>query len=91
MDLRADGEREHRTELGARDIRSSRPGSRYAGALIGGHGRAVCGTPDEVITSETLTSLYGTPIEVFRMSDGHLVVVGQPEAPHGDVHAHMVR
>ncbi|HEY5477605.1 MAG TPA: metal ABC transporter ATP-binding protein [Tepidiformaceae bacterium] len=54
-------------------------------------GGVASGTPEEVITQETLTRLYGTPIEVFRTSDGHLVVVGQPEAPHGDVHAHMVR
>ena len=27
---------------------------------------AVCGTPDEVITSETLTRLYRTPIEVLQ-------------------------
>ena len=45
------------------------------------HGGAVAGTPDEVITSETLTRLYGTPVEVLRTSDGRLVVVGQPEAP----------
>ena len=52
-------------------------------------GRAVTGTPAEVITSETLTRLYGTPVEVLRASDGRLVVVGQPEAPsvHGDRHA----
>ena len=52
-------------------------------------GGAVSGTPAEVITSETLTRLYRTPIEVLRTSDGRLVVVGQPEAPahHSDRHA----
>jgi zinc/manganese transport system ATP-binding protein len=52
-------------------------------------GGAIEGEPEEVITSETLTRLYGTPIEVLRASDGRLVVVGQPEAPfvHGDRHA----
>ncbi len=51
-------------------------------------GGAVSGNPDRVITSETLSSLYGTPIEVLRTSDGRLVVVGQPEAPahHHDRH-----
>lgn len=51
-------------------------------------GGAVAGRPSEVITSETLTRLYGTPIEVLRTSDGRLVVVGQPEAPavHADRH-----
>ena len=52
-------------------------------------GSAVEGAPETVITSETLTRLYGAPIEVLRASDGRLVVVGQPEAPfvHGDRHA----
>ena len=53
-------------------------------------GRIVSGPPEEVITSETLSGLYGVPIEVLRTSDGRLVVVGQPEAPahHSDRHAH---
>ncbi len=53
-------------------------------------GAAVEGRPEEVISSETLSRLYGVPIEVLRASDGRLVVVGQPEAPfvHGDRHAH---
>jgi len=52
-------------------------------------GTAVEGRPEEVISSETLSRLYGAPIEVLRASDGRLVVVGQPEAPfvHGDRHA----
>jgi len=53
-----------------------------------GQGGAAIGTPAEVITSPTLTRLYGTPIEVLSTSDGRLVVVGQPEAParHTDRH-----
>ena len=53
-----------------------------------GRGGAVSGTPEEVITSETLSRLYVTPIEVLHTSDGRLVVVGQPEAPahHHDRH-----
>jgi len=53
-------------------------------------GGAAAGTVAEVITSETLTALYRTPIEVLTTSDGRLVVVGQPEAPavHGDRHGH---
>jgi zinc/manganese transport system ATP-binding protein len=52
-------------------------------------GKAAEGRPEDVITGETLTGLYGAPIEVLRASDGRLVVVGQPEAPfvHGDRHA----
>jgi zinc/manganese transport system ATP-binding protein len=57
-------------------------------------GAAACGSPAEVISTETLSRLYDTPIEVVRTSDGRLIVVGQPEAPavhidrHGDEHAH---
>jgi zinc/manganese transport system ATP-binding protein len=53
-------------------------------------GGAVSGTPADVITSATLSTLYDTPIEVLSTSDGRLVVVGQPEAPahHTDRHAH---
>jgi zinc/manganese transport system ATP-binding protein len=53
-----------------------------------GRGGAVSGTPAQVITSETLSRLYGTPIEVLSTSDGRLVVVGHPEAPalHSDRH-----
>jgi zinc/manganese transport system ATP-binding protein len=56
-------------------------------------GGAVSGTPAEVITSSTLSALYGTPIEVLHTSDGRLVVVGQPEAParHTDRHTGMPR
>jgi zinc/manganese transport system ATP-binding protein len=51
-------------------------------------GGAIEGSPEDVITSGTLSRLYGAPIEVLRASDGRLVVVGQPEAPfvHGDRH-----
>jgi zinc/manganese transport system ATP-binding protein len=53
-------------------------------------GAAVAGPPEQVISSETLSRLYGAPIEVLRASDGRLVVVGQPEAPfvHGGRHEH---
>jgi len=53
-------------------------------------GRALAGPVREVITAEQLTALYGVPIEVLETSDGRLVVVGQPEAPHrhGDRHEH---
>jgi zinc/manganese transport system ATP-binding protein len=54
-------------------------------------GGTASGTPAEVITSETLSRLYQTPIEVLTASDGRLVVVGQPEAPalHTDRHAEI--
>lgn len=52
-------------------------------------GGTVSGRPEEVITSEILSRLYHTPIEVLHTSDGRLVVVGQPEAPahHSDRHS----
>ena len=55
-----------------------------------GHGRAVAGRPTDVVTSETLSTLYDAPVEVLRASDGRLVVVGQPEPPayHADRHHH---
>ncbi len=42
-------------------------------------GSAVQGSPKDVITSETLSRLYGTPIEVLKTSSGAVVVVGQPD------------
>jgi zinc/manganese transport system ATP-binding protein len=43
------------------------------------HGQVTVGTPETVITTETLSRLYNTPIEVLRASDGRIIVVGQPE------------
>ena len=43
------------------------------------NGQVAVGTPEEVITTETLSRLYATPIEVLRASDGRIVVVGQTE------------
>ncbi len=51
-------------------------------------GGAIVGTPTEVITTETLSALYGTPIEVLHTSDGGLVVVGHPEATSYHPHLH---
>jgi zinc/manganese transport system ATP-binding protein len=51
-------------------------------------GGIACGRPADVITSETLTRLYGTNVEVLTTREGGLVVVGAPEAPahHHDRH-----
>jgi zinc/manganese transport system ATP-binding protein len=43
------------------------------------------GTPDEVLTSETLSRLYGTDVDVLRVR-GRVVVVGTPD----DQHVHHV-
>lgn len=52
-------------------------------------GRAVAGSPAAVITTETLSAIYGAGVEVLRRSDGRIVVVGQPDMPahhHGHDH-----
>ena len=43
-------------------------------------GRFTMGPVDEVMTSQTLTRLYGTPVDVIRVRD-QLVVVGLPDRP----------
>jgi zinc/manganese transport system ATP-binding protein len=52
-------------------------------------GGVAAGPPDQVITTETLTRLYGAPVEVLQARDGRLVVVGAPQPPavHTDRHA----
>ena len=48
-------------------------------------GNWAIGAPDEVLTSETLTELYGTDVDVLRVR-GRVVVVGTPD----DQHVHHV-
>jgi zinc/manganese transport system ATP-binding protein len=50
-------------------------------------GRFRIGTPDEVLTSATLSELYGTPVDVFR-SQGRIVVVGGPDSHEHHEHDH---
>jgi zinc/manganese transport system ATP-binding protein len=50
--------------------------------LVGG--RWAVGAPDDVMTSERLSELYGTDVDVLRVR-GRIVVVGAPDAAHGDV------
>ena len=50
------------------------------------HGGAVIGTPEQVITADTLSRLYDTPIDVLRDRTGRLVVVGQPDSHAGHGH-----
>jgi zinc/manganese transport system ATP-binding protein len=52
--------------------------------LVGG--RWAIGTPDEVMTGSRLSELYGTDVDVLRVRD-RIVVVGAPDAAHGDVGA----
>lgn len=53
--------------------------------LAGGKFRV--GTPDEVLRSDVLSDMYGTPVDVFR-TRGRIVVIGGPDE-HG-VHDHDV-
>ena len=46
-------------------------------------GAAVSGTPEEVITADQLSALYGVPIDVLHDRAGRLFVVGQPDVPAG--------
>lgn len=53
-------------------------------------GRSMTGPVEDVVTTDTLSRLYGTSVEVIRTREGRLVVVGQPEPPsvHTDRHQH---
>jgi zinc/manganese transport system ATP-binding protein len=54
-------------------------------------GSWAAGAPDEVLTSETLSRLYGTSVEVLRVR-GRVIVVGAPDEPDSALgepgHAH---
>ena len=47
------------------------------------NGKVATGTPQEVLTSKRLSTLYGTNVEVLKDSRGNIVVVGA-EDYHGD-------
>ncbi len=47
------------------------------------NGKAATGKPEEVLTSESLTALYGVHIEVIRDSRGNVAIIGI-EDHHGD-------
>ena len=48
-------------------------------------GRFRIGTPDEVLTSEVLTDLYQSPVDVIRARD-RIVIVGAPDESHAHDH-----
>ena len=45
-------------------------------------GRIVVGTPDTILTTETLSHLYDSPVEVLHDSQGHVFVVGLEAEGH---------
>jgi zinc/manganese transport system ATP-binding protein len=53
--------------------------------LVGG--RWAIGTPDEVMTGERLSDLYGTAVDVLRVR-GRIVVIGAPDDAHGEHGGH---
>ena len=50
------------------------------------NGHIAAGKPKEVLTSESLTNLYGTPVEVLHDSRGRLAVIGVEEPAHHHEH-----
>lgn len=44
-------------------------------------GRFRIGTPDEVLTSDVLSDLYQSPVDVIRARD-RIIIVGAPDGPH---------
>jgi zinc/manganese transport system ATP-binding protein len=53
-------------------------------------GQVVSGRPDEVIRSDTLSRLYGVPVDVLHTTDGRIIVVGQNEPVSYHAHDHEV-
>jgi zinc/manganese transport system ATP-binding protein len=53
--------------------------------LVGG--RWAVGTPDEVMTGERLSDLYGTEVDVLKVR-GRIVVIGAPDDAHGEPGGH---
>ena len=45
------------------------------------------GTPDDVLRSDVLSELYGSPVDVIR-SGGRVVIVGAPDQSHAHEHDH---
>ncbi len=56
------------------------------------NGKVATGKPEEVLNSDTLSSLYGVPIEVIRNPAGRVAVLGAEELHHHhhdhDLHEH---
>ncbi len=50
------------------------------------NGNVTDGKPSEVLTSQSLTDLYGIPIEVLKDSRGRIAIVGMDDAPEHHHH-----
>ncbi len=51
------------------------------------NGRSVLGRPEAVLTQETLTGLYGNPVEVVRVGERVIVLAGDEES-HSEIDGH---
>jgi zinc/manganese transport system ATP-binding protein len=49
------------------------------------NGNVASGPPAEVLTSESLTRLYGVHVEVLRDSRGNIVIVGGEDHAEGEI------
>ena len=49
------------------------------------NGHVSSGKPSEIISSKTLSELYGTPVEVLRDSKGRVAILGTEETAHPHV------
>jgi zinc/manganese transport system ATP-binding protein len=54
------------------------------------NGHVATGKPAEVLTSNSLTNLYGIPIEVVKDSRGRIVIIGTEDPAHHHEHEHQV-
>lgn len=54
------------------------------------NGKTAVGRPEEVLTSEFLSSLYETPVEVLKNPDGRIAVLGVEEVGHIHTHDHQL-
>lgn len=50
------------------------------------NGKVTNGKPSEVLTSQSLTDLYGIPIEVLKDSRGRIAIIGMDEPPEHHSH-----
>ncbi len=44
--------------------------------------KVMVGKPEDILTSSSLTSLYGTPVEVLHDQKGNVAVIGVDEYQH---------
>ncbi len=54
------------------------------------NGKVAIGKPEEILNSHFLTSLYETPVEVLRNSQGRVAVLGVEEIGHVHTHEHQL-